>query len=46
MRKCKEGYDISRFWNKFSSKLKQYGVKADAVLWVVKHAERYIKQLS
>jgi len=34
---------IFRFWNKFSSKLKQYGVNADAVLWMVKHAERYIK---
>jgi len=34
---------ISRFWNKFSSKSKQYGVKADAILWMVKHAVRYIK---
>jgi len=34
---------ISRFWNKFSSKSKKYGVKPDAVLWMVKHAERYIK---
>jgi len=34
---------IPRFWNKSLSISKQHGVKADAVLWVVKHAERYIK---
>lgn len=34
---------ISRFWDKFSIKSKKYGVKADSILWIVKHAEGYIK---
>jgi integron integrase len=34
---------VSRFWDKFSRKSKKYGVKVDSVLWVVKHAENYIK---
>jgi len=35
---------ISRFWDKFSKKSVRYGVKADSILWMVKHAEHYIKQ--
>ncbi len=34
---------ISRFWDKFSKKSMRYGVKADAVRWMVRHAEGYIK---
>ncbi|GMR16479.1 MAG: hypothetical protein BMS9Abin31_0816 [Gammaproteobacteria bacterium] len=33
---------VSRFWDKFSKKSVRYGVKADSILWMVKHAERYI----
>ena len=35
---------ISRFWDKFSKKSVKYGVKADSILWMVKHAERYIER--
>ena len=34
---------ISRFWDKFSKKSIKYGIKADSILWMVKHAEGYIK---
>ncbi len=34
---------VSRFWDKYSKKSKTYGVKAESILWVVKHAENYIK---
>ncbi len=36
-------HSISRFWEKFSNKSKRYSVKADSILWIVKHAESYIK---
>lgn len=34
---------VSRFWDKFSKKSKNYGVKVDSILWMVKHAENYIR---
>lgn len=34
---------VSRFWDKFSTKSKKYGVKDDAVIWMVRRAEGYIK---
>lgn len=34
---------ISRFWDKYSKNSVKHGVKADSILWMVKHAERYIK---
>lgn len=34
---------VSRFWDKFSKISVKYGVKPDSILWMVKHAERYIK---
>lgn len=37
---------ISRFWDKFIVKTKDYGVKPDAARWYVVHAEQYIKHYS
>lgn len=37
---------VSRFWDKFSKKTKYYGVKTDSILWMVKHAENYIRHYS
>ena len=34
---------ISRFWGKYISKTKDYGVKSDAARWYVRDAELYIK---
>lgn len=34
---------VSRFWDKFSKKSMKYGVKDDAVVWMVRRAEVYIK---
>lgn len=36
---------VSRFWDKFSIKSKKYGVKDDAIIWMVRHAEGYINHL-
>jgi len=35
---------ISRFWGKFISKTKDYGVKPDKARWYVRDAELYIKE--
>ena len=37
---------VSRFWDKFIVKTKDYGVKPDAARWYVVHAEQYIKRYS
>lgn len=34
---------ITRFWDRFISKLGDYDIKQSALRWHVKHAERYIK---
>ena len=34
---------VSRFWDKFISKTKSYGIKHDSARWYVRHAEAYIK---
>ena len=34
---------ISRFWDKFISKTKSYGIKPDSARWYVREAEAYIK---
>ena len=34
---------VSRFWDKFSKKAKKHGVNTDSILWMVKHAENYIR---
>ena len=34
---------VSRFWDKFISKTKSYGIKHDSARWYVRHAESYIK---
>ncbi|MFK5912939.1 MAG: integron integrase [Woeseiaceae bacterium] len=37
-------FSISRFWEKFISKTKVYGVKPDVARWYVRDAELYIKE--
>lgn len=38
-----EDASVSRFWDKFSKKSKSYGVKPDSIIWMIRHAEGYIK---
>ena len=37
---------ISRFWEKYVSKSKNYNIPANSVRWYVRHAEMYIKSHS
>ena len=34
---------VSRFWDNYVAKTRQYNIHANAVRWYVKHVERYIK---
>ena len=38
-----ENLSISRFWEKYSINSKKYGIKEDATIWMIRHAEAYIK---